>query len=71
MPRTWGIALGAAACLMLMACSPSNEAKKVEAPAAAKNDQPPDVFQVNLATSKGPVVIEVRHAWAPRGADHF
>jgi len=26
---------------------------------------------VNLATSKGPVEIEVRRAWAPRGADHF
>jgi peptidyl-prolyl cis-trans isomerase A (cyclophilin A) len=56
---------------MFMGCSPPNETKKEEAPAPAKNDQAPDVFQVNLDTSKGPVAIEVRRAWAPAGADHF
>ena len=29
------------------------------------------MFQVNLDTSKGPVVIEVHRDWAPIGADHF
>ena len=65
------VALGALLCLMLAACSPPNESKKAEAPAAAKDEPPPDVFQVNLDTSKGPVLIEVRREWAPRGADHF
>ena len=71
MPGTWRIALGAPLCLMLLACSPPNQGKKAEPPAAAKDEPPPDVFRVNLATSKGPVEIEVRRAWAPRGADHF
>lgn len=31
----------------------------------------PDVYKVNLDTSKGPVVIEVHRDWAPLGADHF
>ena len=65
------MALGAVACLLLVACSPPNESKKAEAPAVAKNEPPPDVFRVNLDTSKGPVAIEVRRDWAPRGADHF
>ena len=71
MPGTWRIALGAPLCLMLLACSPPSRSKKAEPPAAAKDEPPPDVFRVNLATSKGPVEIEVRRAWAPRGADHF
>ena len=71
MPGTWRIALGAPLCLMLLACSPPNRSKKAEPPAAAKDEPPPDVFRVNLATSKGPVEIEVRRAWSPRGADHF
>jgi len=64
------MALGAALCLMFMACSPPNGSKKAEAP-AAKEERVPDVFQVKLDTSKGPVEIEVRRGWAPRGADHF
>ncbi len=71
MRGSWWVALGALLCLMLAACSPPNESKKAEAPAAAKDEPPPDVFHVNLDTSKGPVVIEVRREWAPRGADHF
>jgi peptidyl-prolyl cis-trans isomerase A (cyclophilin A) len=68
-----GLILGAAACLALAGCSsPSREeAKKAEAPAAAKSDKAPDVFTVNLDTSKGPVAIEVHRDWAPIGADHF
>ena len=70
MSGTWRIALGALLCLLFLACSPPSESKKA-APAAAKDEPPPAVFHVNLATSKGPVVIEVRREWAPRGADHF
>ena len=65
------MALGAPLCLMLVACALPNQGKKAEAPPAAKDEPPPDVFRVNLATSKGPVEIEVRRDWAPRGADHF
>ena len=71
MRGSWWVALGALLCLMLAACSPPNESKKAEAPAAAKDEPPPAVFHVTLDTSKGPVAIEVRRDWAPRGADHF
>ncbi|HTS62775.1 MAG TPA: peptidylprolyl isomerase [Candidatus Acidoferrales bacterium] len=65
MSRFWWIAL----CLMLAACSAPEEPKKAEAP---KKDVPaPDVFEVNLDTSKGKVVIEVHKDWAPMGAQHL
>ena len=51
--------LGAALCAALIGCSSKS------AGAA------PDVFKVNLDTSKGSVVIEVHRDWAPIGADHF
>lgn len=57
-------------CLGLAGCSPAPEpAKKAEAP--KKAERAPEVYKVNLDTSKGPVVIEVHREWAPRGADHF
>ena len=34
-------------------------------------EQAPDRFRVRFDTTKGPFVIEVRRAWAPRGADRF
>src|SRR5689334_12669577 len=48
------------ACLALAACSGSTQ------PGHA-----PDLYKVNLDTSKGPVVIEVHRDWAPLGADRF
>src|SRR3954452_2815893 len=60
----------ALACVALIGCSSPEPAKK-EAAAVAKNEKAPEVFQVNLDTSKGPVVIEVHRDWAPIGADHF
>jgi peptidyl-prolyl cis-trans isomerase A (cyclophilin A) len=33
--------------------------------------RPPDVFDVRLETSKGPIVIEVHREWAPLGAARF
>ena len=71
MKNTHGILAAAAACLLLAACSPPAETKKEAAPAPARQERAPDVFRVNLDTSKGPVVIEVHRAWAPAGADHF
>src|SRR6516225_8074245 len=52
-----------AACVVLAGCSPS------EPP--AKKQTAPDVFTVNLDTSKGPIAIEVHREWAPIGADQF
>jgi peptidyl-prolyl cis-trans isomerase A (cyclophilin A) len=50
-------------------------------PAAASNpallspetarEQAPETFKVRLETTKGPAVIEVTRAWAPKGADRF
>ena len=77
MRRAFITLLGAAAGLALIGCSSNEPAKKEEAkkeaaaPAAPKREQAPDLYKVNLDTSKGPVVIEVHRDWAPRGADHF
>jgi peptidyl-prolyl cis-trans isomerase A (cyclophilin A) len=63
MRRFWWLAFVAA----LAGCSTSEPQKP-----AAKQDTPaPDVFRVNLDTSKGPVVIEVHKDWAPIGAQHL
>ena len=35
------------------------------------NRRAPDLFRVRLDTTRGPIVIEVHRAWAPRGADRF
>jgi peptidyl-prolyl cis-trans isomerase A (cyclophilin A) len=70
MAGTWRFALGAPLCLIFLACSPPTESRKAEPP-PAKEERVPDVFRVNLDTSKGPVAIEVRRDWAPLGADHF
>ena len=38
---------------------------------AQMNRRAPDRFVVRLDTSKGPIDIDVRREWAPRGADRF
>lgn len=63
--------LVAAACVVLAGCSSSEPPAKKEAAAPAKKETAPDVFTVNLDTSKGPVAIEVHREWAPIGADQF
>jgi peptidyl-prolyl cis-trans isomerase A (cyclophilin A) len=70
--------LMAAGCLALAACSSSPTETKTEAPPpqkeepkAAVPEKAPDVFKVNLDTSKGLVVVEVHRDWAPIGVDHF
>lgn len=49
--------------LMLAGCSGSSQSKEAASV--------PDLFKVNLDTSKGPVVIEVHKDWAPLGAERF
>lgn len=34
-------------------------------------DRAPDTFTVELATTEGPILIDVTRAWAPNGADRF
>jgi peptidyl-prolyl cis-trans isomerase A (cyclophilin A) len=67
------------ALVSLVGCSSSDEASKVEPKkeavatpkATPKTEQAPDVFKLNLDTSKGPVVIEMHRDWAPIGVDHL
>jgi len=56
-----------AALLTLAGCGGSKQAEqpKREAPKV------PEVYKVKMATTKGDIVVEVRRAWAPRGADRF
>src|SRR5215469_15091400 len=85
MKNALSLALAAGVCMALAGCSSSNETKseskseppKAETPTPApapttpSKPQVPDVYKVNLDTTKGPVVIEVHRDWAPIGADHF
>src|SRR5438046_2102571 len=73
----------AAACaaLILFGCSSSEpsknaaEEKKASAPeipaAPPKANEAPDNFRVKFTTSKGPFVVEVHKAWAPKGTQRF
>ena len=45
---------------------PAEPAKTAEAPKEA-----PDNFRVRFTTSKGPFVVEVHKAWAPKGVQRF
>src|SRR5690348_11171958 len=44
----------------------SSEKKEAKAPAA-----PPETYNVRFDTTRGPFVLEVTRAWAPKGADRF
>lgn len=61
----------AVACLLLAGCSAPPESKPAAPAKAAQREPVPDVYRVNLDTSKGAVVVEVTRAWAPHGAEHF
>jgi peptidyl-prolyl cis-trans isomerase A (cyclophilin A) len=67
-------AAGAAVLLSLAGCSGSDDAVNgAKKPAAAppKAEKAPDVFKLNLDTSKGAIVIEVHKDWAPIGVAHL
>src|SRR5689334_19989805 len=63
------IALLLSLTLVLGACNP--EPAKAPESKPKVSEKAPDMFTVNLDTSKGPVAIEVHRDWAPIGADHF
>ena len=74
MRRRLGILWIAPALLALSGCSSSDETKKVEPKkeaVAPKPVQAPDLFKINLDTSKGEVVIEMHRDWGPIGVDHL
>jgi peptidyl-prolyl cis-trans isomerase A (cyclophilin A) len=53
---------------LLAACSMPQRTNSDKPPVDV---QAPTTYQVKMETSKGPVVISVNRAWAPRGADRF
>ena len=61
------LAIVLAVLLFLAGCSTTSPPVKEE----PKAETAPEVFQVNLNTSKGLVVLEIHRDWAPVGADHF
>jgi peptidyl-prolyl cis-trans isomerase A (cyclophilin A) len=51
-----------------------SQAEEAPAPEVATDvspDRAPDKYTVELDTTKGAIVIEVRREWAPKGADRF
>jgi peptidyl-prolyl cis-trans isomerase A (cyclophilin A) len=52
------------------AAAPSGPGAALKDPARAK-ERAPERFRVRFETTKGPFVVEVQRAWAPRGADRF
>src|ERR1700690_3404086 len=53
--------------MLLAACS----ATKQEVVKASADEKAPAVYRVDFDTSRGPFVVEVPRAQAPKGADHF
>lgn len=54
--------------VLVAGCSVPKPVARQEAPPAEK---PPETYRVKFETTRGNFVVEVRRAWAPRGADHF
>ena len=58
--------------LITIGCSSGrNTASKDEAKAPSPPAAPPEVYKVQFQTTKGPFVLEITRAWAPKGADRF
>lgn len=64
-------AAAGAACLLLFGCSPGTQPEKKAATKAVLTGPAPEIYRAAFDTSKGPFVIQVTRAWAPRGADRF
>lgn len=63
---TFALAMLLAGCGAKADGGPEAEGEKAEAPKEA-----PDEYSVKLVTTKGDIVIDVKKAWAPKGADRF
>lgn len=60
----------AAAAKPAAAAQPSGGSAALLDPSLAK-ERAPDVYKVRLETTKGSVLLELRRAWSPEGADRF
>jgi peptidyl-prolyl cis-trans isomerase A (cyclophilin A) len=49
-------------CLLLLSCASTS---------SVGNRRAPEVFDVQMKTTKGEILIEVHRAWSPHGADRF
>ena len=67
MTNRWIFAFAAASALVAM---PATAQTPLANPASLR-EQAPATYKVKFDTSKGPFVVEVTRAWAPRGADRF
>jgi peptidyl-prolyl cis-trans isomerase A (cyclophilin A) len=67
MTNRWIFAFAAASALVAM---PATAQPPLANPASLR-EQAPATYKVKFDTSKGPFVVEVTRAWAPRGADRF
>ena len=67
---TRSLAATAIAVLLLASCERKQPSTDTSS-AAAETTVAPDSFKVAFETSKGRVVVQVKRAWAPRGADRF
>lgn len=56
---------------VLAACQDKGANTSGVAAPPVTNERAPNVFRARFETSKGPFVVEVKRAWAPRGADRF
>jgi peptidyl-prolyl cis-trans isomerase A (cyclophilin A) len=81
--RTFAL-VAVCAALALSGCSSSQPSKEAaeerkasepapapKAPEAPPAGTAPDTYKVKFTTSKGPFVVEVHKAWAPKGAQRF
>ena len=62
---------GAVVVAALTACTGKPGAEGAQPRPPAAEERAPNVFRTRFETSKGPFVLEVHRAWAPRGADRF
>ena len=58
--------------ILAVGCVSRGAHDRLREPGSAElQDRAPEAFRVRLDTTKGPIVLEVRRAWAPYGVDRF
>lgn len=68
---SWRIHLVLVAALVAGCAARSGHPQLLQPDSADFQSRAPDVCHVRLETTKGPIVLEVRRAWAPHGVDRF
>jgi peptidyl-prolyl cis-trans isomerase A (cyclophilin A) len=64
------VAVGVLGCLFQLSCK-STSSLLLCPDAAGMNCRAPNVFHVDMETTKGEMLIEVHREWSPHGADRF